>query len=392
MTSLVDVVFNIELSLLLGVLTSFVLGLLLVLIKIPQTEYSKKIAKGKNTIAVCFLVCALLFFITLSYSGIPEYDFFVSMMMFVITAMSSATLSYSLINVLDEKYIDNDWFMLNIGVTAIVSYVLIRSFWWDSGWPRTAVIVSAIVLFIIQCIVHIVVFNKVYVNSVIKLEQYYDEEEDDKIRWIRFCYIIMMLTQMFILVYLLLPSGFMKVYVSFYSLFILYFTANFISFLGSHKLLLDAFAYKTLSGKDFIHKKKKHHKSRPQPADEAPSASVNETEFTELEASIEKWVEEKRYREYDKSREDIARELNTTKEILHLYFTSVVGMDFKSWRTSLRIDEAKRLLLENKAMSTHIVGELSGFSDRSNFHRQFTKLVGCSPKQWRESGGNPDLS
>lgn len=393
MTSLVDVVFNIELSLLLGVLTSFVLGLLLVLIKIPQTEYSKKIAKGKNTIAACFLVCALLFFIALSYSGIPEYDFFVSMMMFVITAMSSAILSYSLINVLDEKYIDNDWFMLNIVVTAIVSYVLIRSFWWDSGWPRTAVIVSAIVLFIIQCIVHIVAFNKVYVNSVIKLEQYYDEEEDDKIRWIRFCYIIMMLTQMFILVYLLLPSGFMKVYVSFYSLFILYFTANFISFLGSHKLLLDAFAYKTLSGKDFIHKKKRqHHKSRPQSADDAPSASVNENEFTGLEASIEKWVEEKRYREYDKSREDIARELNTTKETLHLYFTSVVGMDFKSWRTSLRIDEAKRLLLENKAMSTHIVGELSGFSDRSNFHRQFTKLVGCSPKQWRESGGKPDLS
>jgi hypothetical protein len=44
----------------------------------------------------------------------------------------------------------------------------------------------------------------------------------------------------------------MKIYVAFYSLFLLYFTANFISFLGSHKLLLDAFAYKTLSGQDLI--------------------------------------------------------------------------------------------------------------------------------------------
>ncbi len=386
MTTLVDVVFNIELSLLLGVLTSFVLGLLLVLIKIPQTEYAKKISKGKNTIAACFLMCAVLFFITLSYSGIPDYDSFVSVMMFVITAMASAILSYSLINVLDEKYIDNDKFFLNIGLTSVVSYVLIKSFWWDSGWPRTAVLVSSIVLFIVQCIIHIIVFNKVYVSSSIKLEQYYDEEEDDKIRWIRFCYIIMMLTQMFILVYLLLPRGLMKVYVSFYSLFILYFTANFISFLGSHKLLLDAFAYKTLSGKDF-HKKKKagtkasrdysHEESQPNP----------DAEFSRLERSIDKWVEEKRYREYDKSREEIACELNTTKEILHLYFTTKMGVDFKSWRTALRIEEAKRMLLENRDLSVNIIGELSGFSDRSNFHRQFTKLVGCSPKQWRESEG-----
>ena len=93
MTSLIDVVFNIELSLLLGVLTSFVLGLLLVLIKIPQTEYSKKIIRGKNTIASCFLVCTVLFFVPLTYSGIPSYDSFVAIMMFVITAMSSAILS-----------------------------------------------------------------------------------------------------------------------------------------------------------------------------------------------------------------------------------------------------------------------------------------------------------
>ena len=390
MTSLIDVVFNIELSLLLGVLTSFVLGLLLVLIKIPQTEYSKKITRGKNTIASCFLVCTVLFFVTLTYSGIPSYDSFVSIMMFVITAMSSAILSYSLINVLDEKFIDNDKFYLNVGVTGIMSYVLIKSFWWDGGWPRTAVLVAAIVLFLVQCIVHIISFNTVYVNSLRQLEQYYDEEEDDKIRWIRFCYIIMMLTQMFILVYMLLPSGFMKVYVSLYSLFILYFTANFISFLGSHKLLLDAFAYKTLSCKDFKHKKRKAHPKPAKDIREDSPAAVEEAEYAALEASIEKWIAQKRYREYDKSREDIARELNTTKEMLHLYFTTVKGVDFKSWRTALRIEEAKSLLLENKDMSTHIVGELSGFSDRSNFHRQFTKLVGCSPKQWRESCGNQE--
>jgi AraC-like DNA-binding protein len=86
--------------------------------------------------------------------------------------------------------------------------------------------------------------------------------------------------------------------------------------------------------------------------------------------------------------EEIVDELRTTKEVFHLYFATVKGVDFKTWRTGLRIEEAKRLLLENRDVSTNIIGEVAGFSDRSNFHRQFVKIVGCSPKQWRESGGN----
>ena len=110
-------------------------------------------------------------------------------------------------------------------------------------------------------------------------------------------------------------------------------------------------------------------------------------EFKKLERALDKWVKQKKFSEYDKSREEVARELGTTKEHLHLYFTTKKGIDFKTWRTELRINEAKRLLLENREMSTNVIGEIAGFSDRSNFYRQFVKLVGCSPRQWRESNG-----
>lgn len=116
--------------------------------------------------------------------------------------------------------------------------------------------------------------------------------------------------------------------------------------------------------------------------------TIKESEFKKLEAALDVWVQQKKYRVYDKSREEIARELNTTKEILHHYFLIRKGVDFKTWRTELRIEEAKRLLLKDKNASTNIIAEASGFSDRSNFHRQFVKIVGCSPKQWRDSDGN----
>ena len=391
MTSFVSIVFNVELTLMIGVATSFVLGFLLLLIKVPNTEYSQKIAKTKNTIAVCFFICSILMYSCLRFSGTPDYDKFSSLMMFTVTAISSAILSFALINVLDDRTLNDDKFYLNVGLVAVLSVVMVKAFWWENQTWRAVVFFTGVALFLFQCISHILVFNRVYRESVRKIEQYYDEEEDHRLKSIRFCYAIMMLTQMFILVYMLLPSGIMKVYILWYSLYLLYFSANFISFLGSHKLLLDAFAYKTLSGQDLMQKiaanRSRKGKKGVMKVDESQVGEFTDVEFKKLEKSLERWVSDKSYREYDKSRDDIVRELGTTKEMLHLYFATVKGKDFKTWRTELRIEEAKKLLLEKRDVSVNIIGEVSGFSDRSNFHRQFVKIVGCSPKQRRETNG-----
>lgn len=388
MSDVVSFVFNIELSLVVSLVASFVLSFLLFLINVPASEYSRKLLKTKNTIAMCFLVCSALFYTCLRYSGIEDYEVFSSLMMFVVTAISSSILSFSLMNLLEES--DNDKFYLNVAAVIIMSCILMKGFWMEKEWLRILIIASSVVLFVINCVIHIVIFHRTYRRSVRKLEQYYDEDEDSKIKWIRFCYIIMMLTQMFILVYLILPRGFMKIYTIWYVLFMLYFAANFISFLGSHRLLLDAFAHKTLSGEEIMmrierrRKEKKGYQER-----NLSDTDMNEAEMRRIGRSVEQWVKDRKYREHDRTREQIAKEMNTTKDMLHMYFTMKVGMDFKTWRTNLRIEDAKKLLLENKEMSINIVAELSGFSDRSNFHRQFTKIVGCSPKQWRESGGTP---
>ena len=386
MSGLASLVFNAELSLTIAIVTSFVLAFLLFLINVPNSEHSRKLVKAKNTIAMCFFISSILFFVCYTYSGIEDYEVFSSLMMFVVTAISSAILSFSLMNLLEEG--DNDKFFLNVTIIAIFSCILIRSFWMERGAMRWAILIGSVVLYIVNCIIHIILFHRTYLRSVQKLEQYYDEEENNKMKWIRFCYIMMMLTQMFVLVYMLLPRGFMKIYTLWYVLFMVYFSANFISFLGSNKLLLDAFAYKTLSGQEIMERIERRKRMKKGAKETQPlDSQITEQELNRIEHALDKWVKEKRYREYDKTREQIAKELNTSKEMLHLFFVTRMSVDFKTWRTRLRIEEAKLLLLENQEMSINIVAELSGFSDRSNFHRQFTKIVGCSPKQWRESAG-----
>ena len=381
MVNITELVFNLQLSQVIVMVTSFILSCLLWFIKVPATEYSRRIVKTKNTIAMCFFVCSLLMFACLNYAGIDDYENFSALMMFIVTSVSSVVLSFSLTNLLEER--DNDKFYLNLLAVIVMSYLLMRAFLLGPGMLRIIGLVAFITLFLVQCIIHIFQFRNVYIKCVAKLEQYYDDEEDHKVKWIRFCYIIMMLTQMFILVYLLMPRGMMKIYALWYVIFMVYFSANFISFLGSHKFLLDAFAYRALSFQDIKDKleKKKMEKAKLEDSD----GTINDAEFKRLEKALQKWVEDKMFREFDKSRDEIAKELKTSKEMLHLYFATVIKVDFKTWRTAHRIEYAKQLLLEKKDLSINLVGEMSGFSDRSNFHRQFTKIVGCSPKQWRES-------
>lgn len=380
---------------------STILAVLLMLIKIPHSDYSSKLTNSKMALVVSYLICAFMMFYTMNQYGQPyitDWDMFMMLTIYIVVHFSISIISYSMIALLKtEKHKWQSLFVPGLFVSAVISFMLLESY--ESGnssyfWFVCAVAITA---FLIQSVTYIVHFDRAYKKSLKELETYYDEDESHKIKWVRFCYVISMLTILFVLVYLCLywfldyKMEVASVYTIWWLLYMLYLTSNFISFIGSHKLVLDAFAHKALSGGDLIQIIAETRQRKGRKGAEAVSpASINESEFKKLEAALEQWVSQKRYREYDKSREEIARELNTTKEILHHYFVSRKGMDFKTWRTELRIEEAKRLLLKDKNASTNMVADASGFSDRSNFHRQFVKIVGCSPKQWRDSDGNPE--
>lgn len=370
---------------------SLTLAILLMLINVPKTEYAKKLTRSKTTTATNFLVGAFIFGYTLYHSDIPEYEAFSSLTMLIITAFSSILMSFSLINLMQPRYIDSSKFMISIFILFCVSAMLTETFFSEDKRLHEALLITAIVLFIFQNSYLIIIFNKAYRKSLDLLEKYYDEDEEHKVKWIRFCYILTMLTTMFVLIYMLLPESLIKIYIFFYILYLIYFASNFISFIGSHKLLLDAFGHSAFTEQKSVKKRRRHARHNVTgDGQETDAPDDLRIEFSAIEKSLRKWVGEKRYREYDKSREEVAHELGTTREMLQLYFTDIVGEDFRSWRTSLRINDAKQMLLEKKDTSINLIGEMAGFSDRSNFHRQFTRLVGCTPKKWRDTSGNPE--
>ena len=373
---------------------SSVLAVLLMLIKIPQSEYSAKLANSKHAIIVSFFICSFMMFYTMGNYGsehIWDWEMFTMLAIYIVVHFSTSIISYSMIALLrTERHRAQSLFMPGLFVSAVTALLLLESFRSGNKVYFLAVCVVALITFLIQSVTYIVYFDKAYKQSVLHLENYYDEDEGHRLKWVRFCYVIAMLTNIFFLVYLGLywfldyKMEVASLYTLWYLLYMLYLTSNFISFLGSHQLVLDAFGHDVLSGNIFQNRRISRGRKKNEKSDRGISV---DRRYAALDKSLEEWGAKKMYCEYDKTRDQIAEELHTTKETLHMYFMTKVGMDFRTWRTNMRIEEAKRLLLDNRDASINIIAETSGFSDKSNFHRQFVKIVGCSPKQWRDSDG-----
>ena len=102
-----------------------------------------------------------------------------------------------------------------------------------------------------------------------------------------------------------------------------------------------------------------------------------------LERALSGWLEIKGWREPIRTVGEAAERLGTDTGRLHRYFQERVGMDFRTWRTRLRLEDAKRMLLEHPQMQAAAVARLVGFSNRSNFARQFLAYTGRTPAEWR---------
>lgn len=113
----------------------------------------------------------------------------------------------------------------------------------------------------------------------------------------------------------------------------------------------------------------------------------SQVDVEKLRSRINEWVSEKKFVESDCSVEEIACQLGTTSATLRKYFHNYVGADFRSWRISMRIEEAKRLIDENPSIKISDLISLTGFNDRPYFYRIFQKLVGVSVSEYRKERG-----
>ncbi len=98
---------------------------------------------------------------------------------------------------------------------------------------------------------------------------------------------------------------------------------------------------------------------------------------------VEKWIKEKKYCREGINIKDVAAEMGTNQSYLSQYINNHLNTSFQQWLNTLRIEEGKTLLVQNKNMSIEEVGIAVGIPQNYNFSRWFRIVTNMTPYQYR---------
>ena len=108
---------------------------------------------------------------------------------------------------------------------------------------------------------------------------------------------------------------------------------------------------------------------------------------TRIRKTVEAWVQENGHLKPLNTLEEIAGDIGLPPDQLSTFIRFQYHNTPLGWRKELRIEEAKRLLLEYPSLPLSTIGGMVGIRDKSNFRKQFTETVGMSPSEWRGKNG-----
>ena len=127
-------------------------------------------------------------------------------------------------------------------------------------------------------------------------------------------------------------------------------------------------------------------------ATEQPDNAVNldlvPAYHAEIAKRIKEWIENEGYTTPGLTLKQLAEQLCTNRTYLSEYINTVYHVSFRDWITDLRIDFAKRRMMEFPQQKILEISETSGFISLSHFTKTFSEKEGCSPARWRKSLGD----
>lgn len=276
---------------------------------------------------------------------------------------SAMLMSLSVVNLQRQgNLLRRDWWA-GIAATAVVSMLIGGPLLVDTSqlmWAETA---GCIVFIAMQTYYAICVGNQLKRMRAV-LADYYDEAHPGLVRW------------------MLVGMGGMQA-LALTVPFGLYLRGNSLAFYGT--LFIVAITYQWFSFVRYIITAEASNMRNAEKGysvesrDESNSKTVYNT--PDSQQNISRWVDAKKYLRHGLTRPEVAREIGISDHQLGAWVKSSGYTSFSQWMTTLRIDEAKRLLRERPDYDIGTIAEMLGF-ERTHFHRTFKENTGMTPAQF----------
>ena len=117
--------------------------------------------------------------------------------------------------------------------------------------------------------------------------------------------------------------------------------------------------------------------------EEKPLQQLPEDRRNFIQNSLDQWCMDLGYKDCNVNMLTLSRTLCISKNELSLFFDQCLHSNFRIWLSEIRLNAAKKMMLEYPDYSNDIISAECGFSCRTHLYRIFKTKEGCSPTEWR---------
>lgn len=121
-------------------------------------------------------------------------------------------------------------------------------------------------------------------------------------------------------------------------------------------------------------------------------STLSEQMLEQIAQQVDLWIQSKEFCRNKMNIITAAQQLGSNRLYLSTYINTMHKCTFRSWVSRLRINEAKRLMVEKPQMTITQIAEEVGFVSLTSFTHAFKNVEGISPKEWAaENSAQVDL-
>ena len=115
-----------------------------------------------------------------------------------------------------------------------------------------------------------------------------------------------------------------------------------------------------------------------------PLQQLSEERRNFIQNSLDQWCMDLGYKDCNVNILTLSRTLYISKNELSQFFDQCLHSNFRIWLSEIRLNAAKKMMLEYPDYSNDIISAECGFSCRTHLYRIFKTKEGCSPTEWRD--------
>lgn len=347
-------------------IVTILLGFCFLFINVPDVDSLSAYKKSRFLLSMAYLILGVgnLFVLIAFYRKIEIDGNFLFPVIAVISSLQAFLFSSTLICLLDTRYIRRKHILPHCIVICV--YLIISCCHIGPTFVSWLVNTLFYIYYLFQLLYYTFRFLKNEKHCRKKLGDFYSDDAEKRINWIRFSFfsaLIIGLLAAIILLFINFTS--LLILISVYSLFYIWFAIHFLNYPVLFSRLKDCFVSE-------------------------PEETISSVPYSQLGDVIAKWISEKHFLHPEITLNQLALDFCTNRTYLSSYINTNMKINFNGWVNSLRIAEAMTLIEEHPDWSITRISDETGFSDSSCFCRHFKRITGITPGVYRNqcSGTN----